>query len=157
MEEPSIVQDEKLYLKSTSSYSACFLYKLLLSQFFFQRIPLSILVRANLKKKRKRKICSQPRYILNEILLARHKMMLVQYSLYSPCPVGWGCKIHRLHLCRGGKTPPKECPGYDTKQTDGEVPAVLELWRMRSTPLLPLLPGPLWPGVVPTDRDLSLG
>ena len=18
------------------------------------------------------------------------------------CPVGWGCKIHRLHICRGG-------------------------------------------------------
>ena len=23
--------------------------------------------------------------------------------------------------------PPNECPGYDTKQSDGEVPAVLEL------------------------------
>ena len=39
--------------------------------------------------------------------------------------------------------PPNECPGYDAKQSDGEVPAVLELWGMRSTPLLPLLPGPL--------------
>ena len=28
----------------------------------------------------------------------------------------------------GGKTPPtNECPGYDTKQSDDEVPAVLEL------------------------------
>ena len=26
---------------------------------------------------------------------------------------------------------------YDTKQSDGEVPAMLELWGMRSTPLLP--------------------
>ena len=25
---------------------------------------------------------------------------------------------------------------------------MLELWGMRSTPLLPSLPGPLWPGVV---------
>ena len=32
-----------------------------------------------------------------------------------------------------GKTPPNGCPGYDTKQSDGEVPAVLELWGMRST------------------------
>ena len=23
------------------------------------------------------------------------------------CPVGWGCRIHRLLLCRGGKTPPR--------------------------------------------------
>ena len=50
-----------------------------------------------------------------------------------------------------------ECPGYDTKQSDGEVPSVLELWRMRSTPSLPSLPGPLWPGVVAPDRALSMG
>ena len=30
-----------------------------------------------------------------------------------------------LHLCRGVRPPPNECPGYDTKQSDGEVPAVL--------------------------------
>ena len=56
-----------------------------------------------------------------------------------------------------GKTPPKECPGYDTKQSDGEVPTVLELWGMRSTPSLPSLPGPLCPGVVAPDRALSMG
>ena len=40
------------------------------------------------------------------------------------CPVGWGCRIHRLLLCRGvGPLLPNECPGYDTKQSDGEVPA----------------------------------
>ena len=55
------------------------------------------------------------------------------------------------------RSPPNECPGYGTKQSDGEVPAVLELWKMRSTPLLPLLPGPLWPGVVAPDRALSIG
>ena len=32
-------------------------------------------------------------------------------------------------------TPPNECPGYDTKQSDGEAPAMLKLWRMRSTSL----------------------
>ena len=42
-----------------------------------------------------------------------------------------------------GQEPPNECPGYDTKQFDGEVPAVLELWGIWSTPLLPSLPGPL--------------
>ena len=46
---------------------------------------------------------------------------------------------------------------YDTKQSDGEVPVMLELWEMRSTPSLPLLPGPLWPGVVAPDRALSMG
>ena len=52
--------------------------------------------------------------------------------------------------------PPDECPGYNTKQSDAEVPAVLELWGMRSTPSLPSLPGPLWPGVVAPDRALSM-
>ena len=52
---------------------------------------------------------------------------------------------------------PNECPGYDTKQSDGEVSAVLELWGMRSTPSLPSLPGPLWPGVLAPDRALSMG
>ena len=54
-----------------------------------------------------------------------------------------------------GKTPPpNECPGYDTKQSDGEVPVMLGPWGIRGTPSLPLLPGPLWPGVVAPDRAL---
>ena len=58
-------------------------------------------------------------------------------------------------LQRGNPT--NECPCYDTKQSDGEVPAMLELWGIRSTPLLPSLPGPLWPGVVAPDGALSMG
>ena len=49
-----------------------------------------------------------------------------------------------------------ECPDNDTKQSDGEVPVMLEHWRMQSTPSLPLLSGPLWPGVVTPDRALSM-
>ena len=44
-----------------------------------------------------------------------------------------------------------------TKQSDGEVPQMVELWGIRSTPSLPLLPAPLWPGMVAPDRALSLG
>ena len=54
-----------------------------------------------------------------------------------------------------GKTPhSNKCPGYDTKQSDGEVPVMLELWGMLSTPSLLSLPGPLWPGVIAPDRVL---
>ena len=63
---------------------------------------------------------------------------------FLACPVGWGCRIHWPAPLQRGKTPPNECPGYDTKQSDGEVPAMLEIWGMRSTPSLPSLPGPLW-------------
>ena len=34
---------------------------------------------------------------------------------------------------------------------------MLELWGMQSTPLLPSLLGPLWPGVEAPDRVLSMG
>ena len=44
-----------------------------------------------------------------------------------------------------GQNSPNKCPGYDTKQSHGEAPVMLELWGMRSTPLLPSLPCPLWP------------
>ena len=34
---------------------------------------------------------------------------------------------------------------------------MLELWGMRSTPSVPSLPGPLWPGVVALDMVLFIG
>ena len=49
-----------------------------------------------------------------------------------------------------------ECPDYGVKPSDSETPA-LEIWGIRSTPSLPLLPGPLWLGVVASDRVLSMG
>ena len=58
-------------------------------------------------------------------------------------------------LLQRGKTPsPNECPGYDTKQSDGEVPVMLGLWGMWSILSLPLLPGPHWPEMVARDRAL---
>ena len=42
---------------------------------------------------------------------------------------------------------PDKCSGYDTKPSDGET-SVMELWEMWSTPLLHLLPGSLWPGML---------
>ena len=72
------------------------------------------------------------------------------------CPVGWGYRIYWLHLYRGVRHL-KDCPDYDTKQSDSEVPVILELWGMRCTPLLPSLPGPIWPVVVAPDRVLSMG
>ena len=61
-------------------------------------------------------------------------------------PVGWGCKIHWLHLCRGVNPPP-------TSVLDMTLNNLMELSRMQSTPSLPSLPGP----VVAPDRVLSMG
>ena len=51
-------------------------------------------------------------------------------------PAGRGCRIHRLHLCRGEKDSPK--------QSDGEALVNLEHLEMQSSPLLPSLSGPEW-------------
>ena len=39
--------------------------------------------------------------------------------------------------------PHNECPGYDIKQSDGEILVMLGLWGMQSAHSLPLLPGSL--------------
>ena len=33
-----------------------------------------------------------------------------------------------------GQDSANECPAYDTKQSDGEVPVMLRLWGIQSTP-----------------------
>ena len=53
------------------------------------------------------------------------------------CPVSWGSRLHRLHLCRGGNDSLNKCPVYDTKQSDCEASVMLGLWGMQSTPSLP--------------------
>ena len=67
------------------------------------------------------------------------------------CPVGWGCRIHWLLLCRGKRPPHKknECPGYETKQSDGEVgPWGLGALGNTEHPLIAIAPRSLWLGVV---------
>ena len=69
------------------------------------------------------------------------------------CPDSWSGQIHQLLTI----PPTDKCPGYDTKQSDGDVPVMLEFLGMQSTPSLPSLPGPLHPRVVPYDRVLCMG
>ena len=54
-----------------------------------------------------------------------------------------------------GKTLPNECLGYDTKQSDVEASAILQLWGMWSAPSLSWPPAPLWPGVVAEKNCLT--
>ena len=56
-----------------------------------------------------------------------------------------------------GKNHQNEDPGYYTKQSNSEIPVMLELWGMWSARSLPSLPGPFWPGMVTPDRVLSIG
>ena len=71
-----------------------------------------------------------------------------------PSPLGlW--KTPTASLQRG-KTMPQMYPGYGTKQSDGDVSVMLELWGMQSTPASSSLQGPLWHGVVASDRVLFI-
>ena len=70
--------------------------------------------------------------------------------------ISWGCRIHRLQLCREVR-PFNKCPGYDIKKFHSEVPVMLELCGIRSTSPLPSLPRSHWPGVVAPDCVLSMG
>ena len=70
---------------------------------------------------------------------------------------GWAFRINRLLPCRGVRPHPNKCPGYGTKQSDDEVPEMLELWGMWSTPSLPSVINPLWPGDVALDKASIYG
>ena len=71
-------------------------------------------------------------------------------------PVGWGSE-YTDYFSAEGENFTNECSGYDTKQSNDEVPVMLDLWGMQSTPLLPSLPGPLWLEVVAPERVMSMG
>ena len=77
---------------------------------------------------------------------AMHNVSAHQLPLYHQPP---GVPTTVAQLARAVEY---KSSGYDTKQSDGEVPVMLELWGMLSTPSLPSPPDPLWPGVVVPDR-----
>ena len=54
-------------------------------------------------------------------------------------------------------TPPMSVLDYDIKQSVDEASVLLELWGIRSSPLLPSLPGQYWPGVVALYTVLCMG
>ena len=85
-----------------------------------------------------------------EVCLERSNAVLSSPSKYTTGLVDWCWKIHQLHLCRGVR-PTQWVSWYDTKQFDGYVLV------MRSTPLLPSLPGPRWSEVVAFDWVMSMG
>ena len=92
---------------------------------------------------------------VNSVVMIYNLMTL--HYIFITLTVIWGCRIHRLLLCRRVRSPPNECPECDTKQSDVQVPVMLVPWRMRNTSSLASFPDPLWPGVVAPDRVQSIG
>ena len=71
-------------------------------------------------------------------------------------PARWGYKIYRLCLFWRVRLP-QHVSWCNTKQSDGEAPVKLDLWRMQSTLSLTSLSVHLWPGVVEPNMVLSMG
>ena len=87
-----------------------------------------------------------------ELIKFRHLNIIILLYVVQMCSssVSWGCRICQLHLCRGVRPltqASNKCLPYDSKPFDGEA-LVVELWGIRSTLSLRLLPGPLEPRVV---------
>ena len=78
-------------------------------------------------------------------------MLLTNYSFINYIAQSAGAVEYTDCTSAEGYDHPNECPVYDSKQSDGEVPVMLGLWGMQSTPSLLLCLGPLWPGVVAHD------
>ena len=87
-------------------------------------------------------------------LIIWNKTVFILNTVY--CSVGCGCRIHRLYLCRGVRLPNK-FPRYDTKQSDDEIPVMLEFGGIRINRSLPAFPYPPYPRVVAPDGVLSVG
>ena len=54
-------------------------------------------------------------------------------------PLGWGCRIHQLQLCRVVRPHHHHQTSVldiDIKQSDGKAPVMLELWGMQNIPAL---------------------
>ena len=60
------------------------------------------------------------------------KLIQIKFVEYTDCTSAEGLSP---------RPPINECPVYDTKQSDGQVSTMLELWWMWSTPSLPSLLG----------------
>ena len=52
------------------------------------------------------------------------------FYLVNVLPSRLGLKNTLISPPQWGKTPRNECSGYDRKQSNGEVPVILELWGM---------------------------
>ena len=122
--------------KNGSSLKLCLMLNFILECWFWNKLYKSLML---------------PHEYLHDLFLNSKTVITIEH-----CTVGFGRRIYRLHLCRGVR-PPSECPGYNIKQSDGEVPVMLELSGMPNTPSLPLLPGTLRPGMVTIDRAFSMG
>ena len=89
-------------------------------------------------------------------MLPQNPRNLIFYSI-ACCLVGWGCRIHRLHRCRGVRPFPTRVLDMTLNNLMLRFQLCGRFGGIKSTPSLPSLPGPLRPGVVAPHRALYMG
>ena len=92
-------------------------------------------------------------------LLLHPQIMLVTQSSHAicfPAQSAWAVDYIDYISAEGLDPTTNECAGYDIKQSDGEGLIMLELWGIQSTHSLSSLPGQQCPGVVATNRVISI-
>ena len=77
------------------------------------------------------------------------------YHTKPSCPVGWGCRMHGLHLCRGVR--PSQQVFWILHCTIWWGCSSLDALKMSGTISFSLFPGPLRPGVVVPVRVPCMG
>ena len=68
---------------------------------------------------------------------ASYFICMLTYLLW-PSRLGWQNTL--TASVQRGKTPPNECPGYDSKQPDGEASVILEVWGNAEYPFIAIVP-----------------
>ena len=81
---------------------------------------------------------------------------LIHRTTLSTLPPRMGLSNTLTASLQRGKKPLQRVSIYDSKQSDCEVPALLELWGMWSTASIPSFSGPLLPGVKAPDTVLPI-
>ena len=110
--------------------------------FFFLKKKLIMITDVNISSLKKRLWNSRLNHFFLFLNLKFKRTHMYRWTIYAikswrqkfytkfSSPVGWGYRIHLLHLSSGVSPTPKVCPRYDAKQSDCEAPVMLNLWRM---------------------------
>ena len=118
------------YLRLTDSNSLNFLSHRVIQLFDCHLLPVSVAFAPNSTRPRSR--------LYLDVFDRMHLFLDWRLGRRSICyivgvfPVGLSCRIHRLLFCRGVR-PQNDGPRYDTRQPDGEIPVMQELWRITIT------------------------
>ena len=54
-----------------------------------------------------------PAFYIISVCFSQNFSQFEDFGLFYIGPVGWGCIIHWLQLCRGVRLSPNECPEFD--------------------------------------------